>query len=182
MTQLLVGFKEVGNSYMTKTNNHVLPRCLGNKVKISGKLQEICVVFFNLLKLKRKKMVILYRLSKSTKVFQLDIIRTEKIRLHFRSYKCRANFLLVHYFSHVGIHRQIKRKVKINFKCSGWHPMGCHSAQADLRFCLHTTKINFTWQMHLGYVSTQESSWRKERKQQANMSSELEEGSLGLPL
>lgn len=54
MTQLLAGFKEVGNSYMTQTNNNVLPHCLGNKVKISGKLQEISVFFFNLLKLKRK--------------------------------------------------------------------------------------------------------------------------------
>lgn len=88
-------------------------------------------------------MVILYRLSKTVKVFQLDNIRIEKITLQFHSYKCRDKFHLVHYFSHVGIHGELKRKEKINFKCSAWHPMGCHSVQADLRFCLHNTKINF---------------------------------------
>lgn len=82
MTQLLVGFKEIGNSYMTKTNNNVLPCCLGNKVKIPGKLQQICVGFFDLLKLKRK-MVTLHSQSKSMKVFQLDNIRTEKLTLQF---------------------------------------------------------------------------------------------------
>lgn len=131
----------------------------------------------------REKMVILYRQSKSMKVFQLDNIRTEKLTLQFRSYKRRDKFSLVHSFSHVGIHREFKRKEKTHFKCSGWHPMGCHSAQADLRFCLRSTKINFIWQMHLGNVSTQESSWRRrERKQQADLSSELEEGNLVLPL
>lgn len=36
--------------------------------------------------------------------------------------------------------------------------------------------------MHLGYEPTQESSRRRESKQQADMSSELEEGNLMLPL
>ena len=64
-------------------------------------------------------MVILYRLSKITEAFQLDNVKTEKLTLQFHSYKCRDKFSLVHSFSQVGIHRELKRKENTYFKCSG---------------------------------------------------------------
>lgn len=116
MTQL--GCREVGNSYMTKTNNNVLPCCLGNKVKIRGKLQQICVVFFNLLKLKWKMVT----LHSQSKFFSQTTSGLKNSHFSFHSYKRRGKFSLGRSFSHVGAHKELKRKQKALLTAQAYIP------------------------------------------------------------